>query len=650
MLSNSTADLEAAIDLPAITTSERVLRLAESKRTHAKLKIVAEAWELEPIDIYNEWYDKGCSRDFLIRLVELSQLVGVDEGRQILLECKETRIRDTGGSAKVWAITDAKSAVAKAKELSLSHNSDNTPQPRQTVRMARSLHVAGSKSNGGTGARGTRKRLRPTDSEEVCETYASGPYEALAPVTSRSTESAETANTSTQQHSGAAGALIDSLETRAHPRRNGNATITLSATLRQSPLTPSSAISVDQGSCSIPMADNPISWSSPSQHTQVVEQDYTGVSGGDQQAAEENSSGHSDAVHVFIGAESAEEAHQPAPHSGTRPGWTNDERTDMLLRAFNPDPSNWYIVRTQVLNADRAVTASFRESMDAEDLPNMVLIPLRYADGAQWSAVAFDCRQAHGTMFHVGGCDQIAKGAWSTSETLLTQMGFLQGEASMDMHPLPLAHLEEGVSYGVLIIIAALHMLHESPIDRVSPRLWRVLLSGFFLDGRDSPQERLGRLFADVTKLTCSEANEGIGIERSIEDAESLSVAKTTVQSYAEQARLLLEMTESQLRRGEKRKEIVKFHEWLLAKPSDTGEFSDEVTTLETNVVAKLGVLPEISELCERQLRLVQTSCQHAVKECERLVPILEARCSAMVETAVANYKLLGARLASLCP
>lgn len=651
MLLNPAADSAAAIDVPTITTSEDVLRLAECKGTHAKLKTVAEAWHLGYIDIYNEWYDKGCSRDFLIQLVKLSQLVGVYDGRQILLDCKKTRNTETGVSAKVWAMMDAKLAVSKATELGFAHNSDNTSRPGRTVRMARNLHAAGSKSNGSTGAIGTRKRLRKErDFVDVRETHAPGPNETYVPTTGRSIEPAGTANTSAQQHSDAVGALVDSLDTRARQRRKENTAFTPSAAPRQFPLTPSSATSADPGPCSIIMADNSRSSCSPSQPAQPVVQGHHVVSDADQQAVEEDSMGHSDAAYVSNEAQSAVEAHQPVSRGDAQTEWTDDYRTDVLLRTFNPNPSVWYIVPTQTVEADQAVSATLPEIKDAESLPAMVLIPLRGADGAQRTLIIFDRTRAHCLVFDAGGSTQVAKVAWSTAQTFLTRTEILQGEASVDLDPFPSIRLKEGVSYGIFLVVVALYKLYGETINCISPRLWRGLLAGFFPDENDPPQERLKRLLGGLTKLTRSEAEEGVGIERNVEDAESLHIAKTTVQTYVKQARLLLQMTEAQLRSEEKRKRLAKYHEWLLTKPSDADELRSEVAALETKLLSQLGTLPEIPEWCERQLLSIRNSCRHAVDECEQAALNLEARRKAMVETAEAKYKLLGARLLSVCP
>lgn len=187
--------------------------------------------------------------------------------------------------------------------------------------------------------------------------------------------------------------------------------------------------------------------------------------------------------------------------------------------------------------------------------------------------------------------------------------------ASMELNQFPSMLPNEGVSSGTHLIMAALHKLHGLPIESVSPKLWRVLPAGFFPDGRDLPQTRFDRLLADLTKPKCHENNEDLGIEQKIEDAESLRVTQTTVEPYAGQARLLLKMTEAQLRGREGRRKLAEFHERLLAKPPDTDIFVDQVAALEANVVTQLDTLPEISEWCERQLHSIKTSHQHKVQD-----------------------------------
>jgi hypothetical protein len=649
MPSDPATELPVIIDKPPITTSEQVVCLARDRKSLPKLKHIAEAWGLSPIDIFTKWYPMGHSKNFLTPLAELSDLMSDGEkAQQLLIDCKEERTKGTRGSAKRWAVADVKQAISRAKELGLGHNTSSTNRPKRTVTRVQKTQAAVPNIDEDTPRRRTRKRARVEDNfDEAFESRESDLDETPAHVTSRSTGLIGVVDSPERPNNDPVGVLVNSLERCGHTsgRRKARPVTTPGAGPCRVPPTPISATLVDQEHCS---ADHSTPWSSPSQPAQAVEKGCTVVSNTDQQAMEEDSTGHYDAANPSNGAESAEETRQPFPCGGAQPEWTNDDRVDIILQTYNRDPSTWYVVPTQIVQADGAVGDMLPEFRDAESSPKMVLIPLRGADGAQRTLILFDRMQAHGTVFDAGGCDQFATMAWSTAQTLLTQIGILHGEASMDLQPLPSVHLNEGVNHGVLLVIAALHKLHKKPIDRVSPRLWRGLLAGFFHDGRDPPQKRLERLLADLTKLTSSEVNEAISVEQNTDDAEALNRAKKTVQSYAEQSRLLLEMTGSQLRSGEERKKVAKAHEWLLARPSDTDIIGSELATLETKVVSQLGTLPEIPEWCEGQLRSIRTSCQYVVDECEQAAHILEARCDAMVETADASLKRLGVRLGSL--
>jgi hypothetical protein len=608
-----------------VETSDDVLRLANLKKTAPKLEKIAKAWNLDYIQIYRDWYPLGCSRNFLIPLVELSRLSGeYERARQILLDCKRKRTEKSKSAAKGWAIVDVKLAVSKAKELGLARD---IPWSGLNEGMTQRSHARESMV---TRSGGTRKR--PRDGEDSMDTGripTSKPHETSVHSAGRSTEVADMASTPAQWQSGAAGALVSSLQARV--RGGGRQTTTLTHIIAPNhlPPTPSSATSVAPGPCSIRMLDNPRSSSSPTWPAQ---------------SAEDDNAGHS----ATSAGESARDNHQPVLPNAAKHEWSNDDRMDILLRTFNPDPSIWYIVPTQILEAGEGIGITGIGLRDAGTSPKMVLIPLRGSDEAQRILVVFDRMRAHASIFDAEGCDNAAKLAWSTTQALLTKIGILQGEASMEPYSFPSMLPNEGVSSGILLIIAALHKLHERPTEIVSPKLWRCLLAGFFPDGRDSPQARFEKLLADLTKRTCSEEKEGVGIEQNIDDAESLRVAQATVESYAGQAKLLLQMTEAQLRSEEKRSKLAKLHEWLLARPPDIDDFTSEVAALEANVVSQLSTLPEISEWCGRQLHSIEISCQHAVEECEQTTRFLEARRKAIVQTADANHKRLGEKLVSL--
>lgn len=593
--------------MDSVTTQEDVLRLAKSKRTDPKLKKIAKVWNLNYIQIYHEWYPLGCSRNFLILLVKLSGLTeDYSQGRQILLECKQQRTRKTEPSSSNWTLADAESAVKRAEKML-------TANAHETESMAQDAHVTQSVDHGHTGTR-TRKRSRWGSEQNETSVHSTG----------ESTELATT--TPAQRHSDAAGVLVESLETRRHRQTTALTHIT---TPKKFPTTPCSAI-VDPRPCSIHATetDNLRSPSSSLRPAQTSADPTIGQP-------------------ITSAGESAGEIHQPVPFSDAQHEWSNDDRMNLLLRIYNPNPSLWYIMPIQMLEAGEGVSTTGVAFKDAGTSPKMVLIPLRGADEAHQVLVVFDGIRAHASIFGAESCDHVAELAWSTAQALLRKIEILQGEASMDLYSFPSMLPNEGVSRGILLIVAALHKLHKRPMESVSPKLWRALLAGFFPDGRDLSQARFDRLLADLKRLTFSEENEGVGIEQDIKDAKSLRVAQTTVESYAGQAKLLLHMTEGQLQSKEKRRKMVELHKWLLAKPPDTDEFISEVAALETHVVSQIKTLPDISEWCERQLDSVKTSCRYAVKACQQTTLTLESRCKAIIETADAKHKQQAVELMS---
>jgi hypothetical protein len=127
--------------MPPITTSENVWDVAESRKTSTKLKKVASKWGLEYIDMYEEWGEHSCSRDFLTLLFDLSCIVTYEKGREILSECRAARSKTSTRNAKRWAISDVHLAIARAEELGYKRDSGSTPRSRQTESISRHSQV-----------------------------------------------------------------------------------------------------------------------------------------------------------------------------------------------------------------------------------------------------------------------------------------------------------------------------------------------------------------------------------------------------------------------------------------------------------------------------------------------------------------------------
>jgi hypothetical protein len=231
-------------------------------------------------------------------------------------------------------------------------------------------------------------------------------------------------------------------------------------------------------------------------------------------------------------------------------------------------------------------------------------------------------------------------------EPFLKQSGMLQEEASAELDPFPSVRRSEDIDYGIYVMIVALHKLHGKPVDRVSPRLWRSLLAGFFHSREETSQERLNRFFADVTQSTRSEMTQHVGIEQNAEDAEALDTAKQDAQLFAQEAKFLLAITESQLQKEDRRKGLAGVYNWLLSKPENADVFVRDLVDLQSNyVVSQVETLPVIPGWCRKQLHMLKGNCSRAAVECERASLALETRRKALVEKATSRHQLLGLEL-----
>lgn len=591
--------------------------------------------------MYNQWKHLCFSRDFLIALTALSKLVrDYKKAQHILIECKRERMRESGGGRKDWILSDVKSAVSKAKALGYGQDVAGTTRAPEMEGVVQEIEMAGCNTPDSARQRETRKRTRSAmEFDEVEEL-------------SRTAGCDGTGNARVRCLSDVADRLVgffgagacDYIERRTHTTR------TPGTTSQQLPPTPSSAAPFDAEPFPILGADNSDSSSNPLDNEEVAEQNQTFVSAAsDQQAPEDNPTDPSEAHHTLPRADIAEDTQQIILRADAPPEYTDDERTDVLLQSFNPDPSVWYIAPTQTMEGGRVVNAALPDLRRVECLPKVALVPMRSVDETQHTLIVLDRTRAHGLAFDAGGRKEAAESSWNVAKDLLARMGILQREASVDFNPFPSVRASEDVSHGIVLIIVALNQLHEKKISRVSPRLWRILLAGFFPNGCETSQERLSRLLADLTKSTSSESAEDVGIEGNVEDAEFIDAMKRKAQSYAEEARLLLAMTESQLQRIERRKHLDGVYEWLSAKPDHTGPALDRLTLEEKiQVESELRTLPDISDQCEHQLHLLKTVCQHAAAECEQASLVLEARRKAVLQMTTAKYELLGTRLRSL--
>jgi hypothetical protein len=612
----------------AITTSKDVLNVVKTKKTTTtttKLKKVASEWGLEYIDMYNEWGAHSCSKDFLTPLFDLSRMVTYEIGREILAGCREARSKISTRNAKNWAISDVHLAIARAEELGYKRDSGSTTRSRRTASISQHSQVHEAGSDGGNQVKENDDRtlapeLDKTKAQAV--SGATGPKGATKSLSPRSGDAAGTSFVLTGT------CALDSKNTKTTP-------FTPLAVSCHLPPTPVPSMSGNTIPYSPPAVELARTRSSHSEPERAVEEGLVVIHDGDL---------------VLVGADLPDQSLQPISDNVKHDEWTDDDCIDALLQSFNPDPSTWFIAPTLMFRVGSTVDTVLHELRDMETLPKMMLFPMRGVGAAHRTLAVFDRVRAHCLVFDAGGSQSVTRQAWATVEPFLKQSGMLQEEASAELDPFPSVRRSENIDYGIYVMIVALHKLHGKPVDRVSPRLWRSLLAGFFHSREETSQERLNRFFADVTQSTRSEMTQHVGIEQNVEDAEALDTARRDAQLFAQEAKFLLAITESQLQKEDQRKGLADVYKWLLSKPGNADGFVSNLVDLQSNhIVSQVETLPVIPEWCRKQLHMLKGNCSRAAIECERASLALEARSKALVEEAASRHRLLGLELMSLC-
>jgi hypothetical protein len=612
----------------AITTSKDVLNVVKTKKTTTtttKLKKVASEWGLEYIDMYNEWGAHSCSKDFLTPLFDLSRMVTYEIGREILAGCREARSKISTRNAKNWAISDVHLAIARAEELGYKRDSGSTTRSRRTASTSQHSQVHEAGSDGGNQVKENDDRtlapeLDKTKAQAV--SGATGPKGATKSLSPRSGDAAGTSFVLTGT------CALDSKNTKTTP-------FTPLAVSCHLPPTPVPSMSGNTIPYSPPAVELARTRSSHSEPERAVEEGLVVIHDGDL---------------VLVGADLPDQSLQPISDNVKHDEWTDDDCIDALLQSFNPDPSTWFIAPTLMFRVGSTVDTVLHELRDMETLPKMMLFPMRGVGAAHRTLAVFDRVRAHCLVFDAGGSQSVTRQAWATVEPFLKQSGMLQEEASAELDPFPSVRRSENIDYGIYVMIVALHKLHGKPVDRVSPRLWRSLLAGFFHSREETSQERLNRFFADVTQSTRSEMTQHVGIEQNVEDAEALDTARRDAQLFAQEAKFLLAITESQLQKEDQRKGLADVYKWLLSKPGNADGFVSNLVDLQSNhIVSQVETLPVIPEWCRKQLHMLKGNCSRAAIECERASLALEARSKALVEEAASRHRLLGLELMSLC-
>lgn len=338
----------------------------------------------------------------------------------------------------------------------------------------------------------------------------------------------------------------------------------------------------------------------------------------------------------------------------TQGKWINDDCINSVLEAFNPDPTAWYVSTTHLMPlGEHQETASPKKKDLLVNPPRKLLLPLHLPSMSHWALAVFDRKHNFCLVFDPMGSKKCGELASRIVQDFLRRHGLWQGEMAMDYDPFPSVRQTDSVNCGIFVLAVALHLLHSRTVETVTPRLWRELLTAYFVTKSEPTHEWLTGHLASTAKSAESEWTQHTTIELKIEDAERMSVATSEVKACTEEIRLLRELTDVQVsileNREEQRSNLINMRVWCAGMPESADRLMKGVVAArKEKTTAELRALPRMIKGGVRQLRQVRNGCARAIDECERASSTLERKRDDIRQKAMDAYQDFASKLAAL--
>ena len=264
--------------------------------------------------------------------------------------------------------------------------------------------------------------------------------------------------------------------------------------------------------------------------------------------------------------------------------WINDDCINQVLEVFNPDPTTWYVANTHlVLSVDRSETAMSKRKDFLSIAPRKLLFPVHLPSMSHWTLVVYDRKHKRCLVYDPMGNRKCNELALNIVQRFLGSRGLWDEEAIIEKNPFPSVRQNDSINCGIFIIAVGLLVLHDRPVETITPKLGRGLLAEYFCNKSDPPREWITSYLASITKPTDCKSPQAATIERKIYDANVVSVAVSHVTACIEEIRLLLELSDVQASTLEKRQhecnKLTEMREWSSSMPSSADEFLKGIIT-----------------------------------------------------------------------
>lgn len=334
--------------------------------------------------------------------------------------------------------------------------------------------------------------------------------------------------------------------------------------------------------------------------------------------------------------------------------WINDDCINQVLEVFNPDPTAWYVANTHlVLSVDRSETAMSKYKDSLSNPARKLLFPVHLPSISHWTLVVYDRKHKRCLVYDPMGSGKCNELALSIVQGFLGSRGLWDEEATIDKNPFPSIRQNDSINCGIFIIAVGLHLLHDRPVESITPKLWRGLLAAYFCNKSEPPREWITSYLASIAKPTDCENPQAATIERKINDANAVSVAVSHVTACIGETRLLLELLDVQAsmleKRTQERNKLIEMCKWFFNMPSSADEFTKCFIAARAKLTEEqLKAMPRLVKGGARQLQVLRQSCLGAISDCEKVSSMLNQRRTDLRNEAMDAYQRFGSQLAAL--
>lgn len=216
------------------------------------------------------------------------------------------------------------------------------------------------------------------------------------------------------------------------------------------------------------------------------------------------------------------------------------------------------------------------------NLPKKLMIPLHLSSVSHWVLAAYDMACRRCIVYDPMANRKYIEHTLKIVHVLPKKHGLWKGEGTTEVdHFPPSMRQTDGNNCGIFVIAAALSLFNDTPIQSFTPDLWRDLLAAYFCTKDEPPRESISPRFTDILKSAELDQDDGSSTDKATRDVKYITEASSRASAYAEEARLLMKITDTRLERlkmqEEGRERLLKLVAWYAQKPDCVNDLTNGI-------------------------------------------------------------------------